>query len=132
MKMVTRLIHGFMMRFQILFYPRLAGLIYLAYNLTPSGVVFSRVGTNRIQYANKAFIKKTGYSLKELRSKKYLDFVQDGDRDVTIEQAHGENIRQFRNHWIKKGGGVTEIEWVAITFNGWWIAFCEFDTPKMI
>ena len=126
-----RLVHGIMMRLQVLFQPRLAGLILVAFNITPSGVVFSRVGSNRIQYSNKAFRKKTKWSTKELRKKDFMSFVHQEDWEETEEQASSEVIRKFRNRWIKKGGGIVEVEWVAVTFNGWWIAFCEFDTPKM-
>ncbi len=64
---------------------------------------------------NPAWEKVLGYSLQELMSRPWLDFVHPEDRDVTIEAGKrlmkGEEIANFENRYRTKDGSYRVLSW---------------------
>jgi len=64
-----------------------------------------------------------GWSDKELKSKKYIEFVAPEDRQMTNDIFNrivsGEKIKSFKNRWMSKSGNLVTLVWIAsITKDG--------------
>ena len=70
--------------------------------------------------ANPRFLKEMGYTLEELRSKPFIDFVLEEDKQRTIQEtmhlASGGSTVQFVNRWLRANGEVTWMEWDAVSY----------------
>ena len=66
---------------------------------------------------NPAFERTLGYSSEELRSRPYVDFVHPDDRPATLrageELAHGRELIEFENRYLRKDGSVRWLQWNA-------------------
>jgi PAS domain S-box-containing protein len=71
----------------------------------------------RIIRVNRSWEAVLGYTSAELCGRAFMDFVHPDDRQLTIDAiALNENSGtpiSFVNRWIRKGGGVVWLEWVA-------------------
>jgi len=58
-----------------------------------------------------------GYSIEELKSRPYLEFVFEEDREATLAQAvhltHGKHVHFFENRFVAKEGTVKWLMWSA-------------------
>jgi PAS domain S-box-containing protein len=66
---------------------------------------------------NPAFERTLGYSSDELRSRPYVEFVHPDDRSPTVrvadELAHGGDVIEFENRYLRKDGSVVWLQWSA-------------------
>lgn len=66
---------------------------------------------------NEAFSISLGYTEKELLSKKIIEFILPEDQDKTIKEFenlnNGQNTINFINRYIKKDGGIINLNWHA-------------------
>jgi PAS domain S-box-containing protein len=66
---------------------------------------------------NPAFERTLGYSSEELRSRPYVEFVHPDDRPRTLqaaaELAHGRELIEFENRYLRKDGAVRWLQWSA-------------------
>lgn len=116
---------------RVMIHPQLAGLLYLKYRLEWRGVLFGRMTDEKIFYANKYFLRKTGWSLKEFRSKKFIEFVHPDDIDLTLEAISkvndGKPLTDFINRYRIKSGGYICVHWNSVQFGRWSIAEAVFS-----
>ena len=67
---------------------------------------------------NQTWEKTTGYSIEELRSRPFLDFVHPEDREKTLETARrnfaGFEITSFENRYICKDGSIKWLLWNSV------------------
>ncbi len=68
---------------------------------------------------NEAFTKSLGYTEEELLSKKFINFIHPEDLEKTKKELDnninkGENTINFSNRYIKKDGGIINLNWHAI------------------
>jgi PAS domain S-box-containing protein len=68
---------------------------------------------------NPAWERVLGYTIDELLSRPYLDFVHPGDRNVTTTQAGklgiGSNVLSFENRYMAKDGTYRSLQWNAVS-----------------
>jgi len=66
---------------------------------------------------NPAFERTLGYSSEELRSRPYVEFVHPDDRSRALEAAgelaHGREVIEFENRYLRKDGAVRWLQWSA-------------------
>lgn len=67
---------------------------------------------------NSAWEKTLGYSMEELKSRPFLDFVHPDDRASTLEVvqeklARGESVLHFENRYLRKDGSAVWLEWTS-------------------
>lgn len=66
---------------------------------------------------NPAFVRSLGYSVKELLSIRYIDYVHPDDRDRTLVEAAklnaGNDSVNFQNRYLAKDGTYHWLEWSA-------------------
>jgi PAS domain S-box-containing protein len=71
----------------------------------------------RFKRVNPAFERTLGYSGDELRSRPYVEFVHPDDRARTLEVAdalaHGREVIEFENRYLRKDGAVRWLQWSA-------------------
>lgn len=69
---------------------------------------------------NPVWTERLGYSLEELYSRPYSDFVHPDDRAVTTGIDHqlmaGGSVRDFENRYIAKDGSLRYLRWSATSF----------------
>ncbi len=72
---------------------------------------------NRIKFVNPKFIKVTGYSDMDLKSKPFAEFIHPGDREMVVSnylgRLHGENVPQLYYFRIIDKDGA--IKWLEIS-----------------
>jgi len=72
----------------------------------------------RITFMNSGWLKKLGYSTRDLSSRPFLDLVHPDDRGATAYEIYrlgrGEAVRGFRNRFRAKGGTYRWMMWNAI------------------
>src|SRR4051812_41227343 len=66
---------------------------------------------------NPAFERTLGRSSEELRARPYIEFVHPDDRALTLraaeELAHGRELIEFENRYLRKDGSVRWLQWNA-------------------
>ena len=69
---------------------------------------------------NPVWTERLGYSLEELYSRPYSDFVHPEDRAVTTGMDHqlmaGGSVRDFENRYIAKDGSIRYLRWSATSY----------------
>jgi PAS domain S-box-containing protein len=69
----------------------------------------------RISSINKAGHKILGYPTKEIIGKKFIDFVVEEDREISIEISKsiilGRNVKNFENRYLHKDGHLVSMLW---------------------
>lgn len=69
---------------------------------------------------NPMWEKTLGYSIEELLSKPYIEFVHPDDRNVTITEAinltTGKNTLTFENRYLCKDGSIRWLQWNAVPY----------------
>ena len=67
---------------------------------------------------NQTWEKATGYTIEELRSRPFLEFVHPEDREPTLETARqnfsGHEIKSFENRYICKDGSIKWFSWNSV------------------
>jgi PAS domain-containing protein len=116
--MITKIL--FLIR--ALFNPDLTFGLMLIHEIDSQGQVIADVKTDRIIYANKAFLKHIGRSIKEMRSKPFIDFVSDQYKGKTMKASddlvHGMTVYDFENAYQRPDGSDAYLKWRAIVFGG--------------
>lgn len=106
--------------------PRLASLLYQHYQLNPKCRVYMKVRSGRIVFANNAFLRATGYSLRQLRSGPLTKFVcqEDVVRTKSICEAmhEGDFVSTFTNRLIRESGEPITMVWTLVKMTGWYLA----------
>lgn len=110
---------------------RLARLLYLRFLVNPRGVVFVSVKSGRIEYANPVFLTKTGWTLKEYRSRPFTDFIHEDDIAATTQEAErmaNSNVSSgFINRYKKPDGSTITVKWGASAIvEGYFLSECTF------
>lgn len=76
---------------------------------------------NFLLQANPAWTKCLGYTIEELTSRPFLDFVHPEDREATARQLaairEGAETRNFENRYIAKDGSVRWLAWSSSAYN---------------
>jgi PAS domain S-box-containing protein len=76
----------------------------------------------RFTRVNPAFERTLGYSSEELRSRPYVEFVHPDDRSQTLraaeELAHGREVIEFQNRFLRDDGSMRWLEWSARSVPG--------------
>lgn len=84
---------------------------------------------------NPAWEKTLGYSLAELTSKPFLDFVHPDDlpatRDMFRSLSNGERVLDFTNRYRCKDGSYRRMRWSAAAANGFIYAASRDDTERL-
>ncbi|NNF07756.1 MAG: PAS domain S-box protein, partial [Candidatus Eisenbacteria bacterium] len=77
---------------------------------------------------NSAWTETLGYTLTELRSKPFIEFVHPDDREVTIAEASrltsGESTTRFENRYLAKDGSYRHLLWSTTVSVGRQTYFC--------
>jgi PAS domain S-box-containing protein len=83
---------------------------------------------------NQTWEKVTGYTIEELRSKPFIEFVHPEDRERTIETAKrnfaGAEIASFENRYICKDGSVKWFLWNSVLSNNLSFAIAHDITDR--
>ena len=70
---------------------------------------------------NAAWERTLGYTVEELLSRPYLNFVHPEDRTQTLTEADrltfGDNVMRFQNRYQHKNGKYRWLEWVAVPYS---------------
>ena len=86
------------------------------FNLSSDLIAVADFG-GRFKRVNPAFERTLGYSSDELRSRPYVEFVHPDDRSptlrVTDELAHGHDVVEFENRYLRKDGAIRWLQWSA-------------------
>src|SRR5690606_3995504 len=68
---------------------------------------------------NPAWEKALGFTLAELKSRPYIEFVHPADRERTIKKveqlAEGESVTGFENRYLCKNGSYRWLSWNSVT-----------------
>ena len=104
----------------LLFHPRLAVGLLAIHNIDERGQVIADAKTDRIIYANKAFLDHVGRDIKELRSKPFIDFINESDSTEAIakELKGGDTTYDFENTYIRPDGTKAVCVWRSVIHNG--------------
>ena len=112
-----------------LFNPNLTFGLILIHEIDNQGQVIADAQSGRIIYANKAFLKHIGRSIKEMRSRPFIDFVSDQYKDETMKAAedliHEQTVYDFENAYIRPDGSDAYLKWRAVMYGG--LYACNVD-----
>ena len=71
---------------------------------------------------NQRWSETLGYSIEELKSKPYVEFVHPDDRgdtqNATVKLSKGEPVFTFKNRYIHKSGKVVWLSWNSVNRDG--------------
>jgi PAS domain S-box-containing protein len=77
---------------------------------------------------NPAWERVLGYTLDELLSRPYVDFVHPDDRSATTSEAakvrDGHHVLSFENRYRHKNGSYRWLEWTAVPYPGEGVTYC--------
>ena len=99
------------------------------YRVGVVGIVIADYDTGYIEYANDLFLEGLGYSIDEIRSRPFIEFVHEGDVESTIGAINRLSKRPtiiFTNRYNTKNGGFQTIKWTAAVKDGKYLCRTEF------
>ena len=112
---------------------RFAGILFSFFRFYWRGIVFASARTHKIVYANSVFLDATGWTIKDFRKRKFLDFVHSDDYERTIGEMsslkEGSPVFGFVNRYEKKSGGYVRVKWNAAIIGNWYL--CEVETEDI-
>lgn len=75
-----------------------------------------------LENVNPAFEKTLGWTVEELRSKPFIEFIHPDDRQATLEEAakinEGHSAINFINRYQSKDGSYRTLNWQTVPFEG--------------
>ena len=110
---------------------RFAGVLYSFFRIYWRGIVFASARTHKIVYANKVFLDATGYTIRDFRKRKFLDFIHPDDYERTIQVmsslVEGTPTYGFQNRYKTKSGKYVTVTWNAVIVGNWYLCEVNID-----
>lgn len=111
--------------------PALAFGLYIGFKVLRSkGFVVTRAKDHRIIYANDAFLDYIGWTIKDLRTNPFTEFISEEFRESTkvVSRAleDGISLFEFYNEFIRPDKSLVGMEWETIFVQGYYVSYVQF------